>query len=242
MYEQIYRNSKIKTIFIKLEENIMADFSVNIARIPDGGFRRKWQNGDSAVDPLITGYMFTKWLLLPNHVETLIQSVGEILEQTCLSVTLPAGTINRAEFNGLGNQRFSVPTNVDWDNTITCRYLEFSGTPILKIFRGWVDSIRTITTGMSSLSNYTKSNYSGTMAYFATSADGSLETAVCGTGMFPLKSPRDQYGFDLTAIDKLEIDIDFNVDTLWEDDWVADLYASEIGVVPLDGEKDSGKL
>jgi len=201
----------------------MAYVSVN--QIAGGNFRRKWANGPGSVDPYITGFMLTDWLApeAAAYKED-VNATSIILSQTCLSVTLPGGTVNRAEFQGLGNQRFSVPGNVDWDNTLTSRFLEFSGCPILDIFHAWVVNIRDYSVGISQErgDSYGKANYSGTMYYATFDPGGQLEEYECATGIFPLKDPRDSYGHDLTAIDKLEVDIDFNVDTLWHDSFVKD--------------------
>lgn len=203
-------------------------------------FTRKWSGTQGAtVDPYITGYHFIYFSYIPKTLERMlnqttlpggidtIAKVKNFLHSSCLSVTLPGGMVNRAEFNGLGNIRYSAPSNVDFDNTVSMRFLEFSGTPTLAIFHGWVRMIRDYRSGASPLDDtydtYTRSNYAATMFYWTTQPNGKfIEEYECITGMFPLKDPRDLYGHDLTVYDKLEIDIDFNSDTLWHEDWVRD--------------------
>ena len=211
--------------------------------IAEGGntFTRKWAgNADGkAVDPYITGYHFIKFKYIHETIGAYLQAsqgdsglsskaeVASFLQSACLSVTLPGGTLNKAEFNGLGNTRYAVPSNVDFDNTTTIRFLEFSGLPVLTIFHNWVQMIRDYRTGTSGLNaesgTYTKSNYAASMLYWTTQPNGKfVEEYELLTGMFPMKDPRDQYGHDLTSIDKLEVDIDFNVDTMWHEKWVYD--------------------
>lgn len=202
-------------------------------------FTRRWAGTlNGAVDPYVTGYHFIKWAYLPAAMLQNIQQGGSnsfgspaevqnFLQASCLSVTLPSGTLNKAEFNGLGNVRYAVPTNVDYDNTFTIRFLEFSGTPVLSIFHGWVRMIRDYRTGASALTSnetsYTKSNYAASLYYWTTQPNGKfVEEYELLTGVFPQKDPRDQYGHDLSAIDKLEVDIDFNVDYMWHEQWVRD--------------------
>ena len=212
---------------------------VTATQLETGGFRRKWGNKNLApVDPYITGHFINKWLFMPSlgtTVDNFSPNNGILdgdlrvyLEQTCLSCTLPTGTLNRAEFQGLGNQRWSAATNIDWDTTVTCRFLEFSGTPLLNLFHAWVRRMRDYRTGIASdepgaaadnegFEDYGKRNYAASMVYATFDPGGRFEAGAVLTGLFPLKDPRDLYGHDLTAIDKLEIDIDFNVDTIWQE-------------------------
>lgn len=202
-------------------------------------FTRKWGTGKGAVDPYITGYHFVKWVALPpslgDHIGQIndgSKSVGnyaDLLSSLCTQVTLPGGTVNRAEINGLGNIRSAVPSNVDWDNTVTMRFLELSGLPVYKIISAWVRLIRDYRVGASKLANdtYGKSKYAGAAYYWTTSPDGqTIEFACCLAGLFPLKDPIDSFGHDLTAYDKLELDIDFNVDYVYRDSWVYNKVAN----------------
>jgi hypothetical protein len=94
----------------------------------------------------------------------------------------------------------------------------------------WVRMIRDYRSGVSTLvgenspngyNTYTKEGYASTMYYWITKPDGRLvEYAACLTGMFPKKDPTDLLSSDITTNDKLEIDIDFNVDYLWHEKWV----------------------
>lgn len=214
---------------------------------PSNKFSRRWggTTGSSPVDPYITGYHFVNFSYLPQNLPQAVSaaggndsftSMGEIqnfLNSACLSVTLPGGTLNKAEFNGLGNVRWSVPTNVDYDNSCTLRFVEYSGLPVLGIMHGWVRMIRDYKYGTSLLGanngasalggEYNKSNYAASMYYWTTEPNGEkVEYYAALTGLFPMKDPSDQFGHDLTSIDKLEIDIDFNVDYMWHESWVKD--------------------
>lgn len=210
-------------------------------------FTRKWGTLRSAVDPYITGYHFIKWTTLPPDLPKTVKEIddgtgitrfADLLSSLCLQVTLPTGTVNRAEINGLGNLRSSVPSYVDWDTTVSMRFLELSGLPIYKIISGWVRLMRDYRIGVSKLTNnmYGKSRYAGTAYYWTTSPDGkTIEFACCLAGLFPLKDPIDSFGHDLTGIDKLEIDVDFNVDYIYRDSWV---YQKVAAYANLDYNKD----
>ncbi|MCK5018917.1 MAG: hypothetical protein KAS32_17780 [Candidatus Peribacteraceae bacterium] len=209
----------------------------SFSAVTTNSFTRRWGGTENGVDPYVSGYFFTHWAALPDGLAAATQVAGgndgisskgeiqDILKSTTLSVTLPGGTVNKAEFTGLGGIKWAVPTNVDFDNTVTIRFLEFSSLPIFAIIHGWVRMMRDYRTGASLLEEdaYTKSNYSGTLYYWTTKPDGkTVEYFACLTGLFPMKDPSDQFGGDLTAYDKLEMDIDWNVDYVWHEDWVKD--------------------
>ena len=204
-------------------------------------------SGSIVADPYISGYHYIYWSSLPPQLNTYIatgdgerysgtlkgtgsglpsvSAVGAFLQGSCLSVTPPGGTLNKTEFTGIGGTKWSVPTNIDYGNSVTVKFLEFTGTPVLNIIHGWCRLIRDAKTGVTSLQNsdedYTKSAYAGTMFYWTTKPDGfTVEYSACYTGMFPTKDPQDLYSGDITAVDKLEVDIDFNVDWIWHEQWV----------------------
>jgi len=210
-------------------------------------FSRRWGTVASTVDPYITGYHFVYFSYLPPSLETNVKHAGmatgvninnadikNLLASACLSVTLPGATVNKAEFNGLGNIKWAVPSNVDWDNNCTIKFLESSGLPIFSTIHGWVRMIRDYRAGVSTLDSesgngqYTKSNYAATCYYWTTEPNGKIvEYHCCMTGMFPTKDPTDQFGHDITAYDKLELDIDFNVDYLWHEIWTKNFCQSK---------------
>ncbi len=209
-------------------------------------FTRRWAGtGEDAVDPFISGYFFIHFSYLPSQLPDAVGAAGgadglnsksqirSVLHSTCMAVTIPGATVNKTEITGLGGIKWAAPTNVDWDNTITLKFLEFSGLPIHSIIHGWVRLIRDYRTGVSQLEgeNYAKSEYAGTMYYWTTKPDGkTVEYAACASGMFPMKDPTDLLSGDITAYDKVEVDIDFNVDYLWHEQWVktkCQTYANE---------------
>ena len=198
-------------------------------------------------DPYISGYQFVYFPTLPSNLKfyantfsapNMIPDIPHLLGGACLSVTPPGGTLNKAEFTGLGGTKWEVPTNIDYGNTITVKFLEFQGLPIFNIFHGWFRMMRDYRTGTSSLNSpgpvaglsYTKSSYTGTMLYWTTRPDGlSVEYAAFYTGLFPTKDPQDSFAGDITAVDKLEIDIEFSLDWIWQEPWVyvaAQAYAA----------------
>jgi len=210
--------------------------------VTENPFDRRFGGTSSGVaDPYISGYHFIYFKKLPDQLVKNISYVDQgntpntqaqfkdavdvknTLSASCLSVTPPGGTLNKTEFTGLGGTKWSVPTNFDYGNTLTVKFLEFSSTPIMKIFHGWIKMIRDYRTGVSNLvgADYTKSQYAGTMMYWTTKPDGvTVEYAACYTGCFPTKDPQDLYSGDIGAYDKVEVDMEFSIDWAWHEHWV----------------------
>ena len=151
-----------------------------------------------------------------------------ILAGSCLSVTPPGGTLNKISFTGLGGTKWAVPGGIDYGDSISIKFVEYSGLPVCQIFHTWVKGIRDYRTGVSSRliagsdrSGYNKSKYAAKLYYWTTAPDGvTIEYAACYTGVFPLKDPQDLLSSDVENIGKIEPEIEFNVDYIWHEPWV----------------------
>lgn len=240
----------------------MSAFNTMLANTRD----RNWGGTASTVacEPYISGYAFVKWFLpgclsgylgknmaVNTNDQTDIyakagggdtEDSAAILSSACTGVTPPGGTLNKAEFQGIGGVKWAVPTNIDYGNSISLKYIEFSGLPILRIHRAWVNMIRDNKSGLTALSGgthnnslssggtgfYNKANYSACLLYWTTKPDGvTVEYYAAYSGVFPTKDPQDLFPGDITSIDKLEIDIDYNVDMIWHEDWVYKMAQNE---------------
>ncbi len=180
-----------------------------------------------AADPYVSGYHFIWFRDIPKEVVDQFSDIKKVLAGSCLSVTPPGGTLNKTEFTGLGGVKYSVPTNIDYGTSITVKFLEYSGLIILRFLHSWVKLIRDYRTGASNLEGkYSKPAYAGSMYYWTTKPDATfkdaenIEYAAFYTGMFPMKDPQDMFGSDLSSVDKLEIDVEFNVDWAYHEPWV----------------------
>lgn len=199
--------------------------------------------GDVVADPYISGYHYIRWTWIPKKLGNVIndggggtihavnqglnnvENIKKFLQGACLAVTPPGGTLNKTEFTGIGGMKWAVPTNIDYTNQLTIKFLEFHHLPVLTIFRSWVRMIRDFKSGTSHLwsneDHYSKENYAGTLFYWTTKPDGkTVEYSACYTGVFPTKDPQDLYSGDLTAVDKLEVDIEFSIDMAYHEKWV----------------------
>jgi hypothetical protein len=188
-------------------------------------------------DPYITGIHYIWFDKLPAQLATYASDnragglgdsdIKNILAATCLSVTPPGGTLNKVEFTGLGGIKWAVPGNVDYGNSVSVKFFEFQGLPLLSIFHGWIKMIRDYRTGVSDLidgdsgEGYTKKTYAGLMYYWTTAPDGqTIEYSACYDGVFPNKDPQDLFSSDVENTGKLDVEIEFNVDTSWTEPWV----------------------
>jgi len=189
-------------------------------------------------NPYTTGSFFVWFENIPEYIidytsrgQSGISSTSEIqniLAASCLSVTPPGGTLNSIEFTGLGGTKWTSPGNIDYGTSVSCKFLEFSKTPILDIFHGWVKLIRDYRLGISDLltddsegSEYTKSKFAATMYYWTTAPDGkTIEYYACYDGVYPTKDPQDLYSGDVETVGRLDVDQEFKLDYAWHEPWV----------------------
>lgn len=192
-------------------------------------------------DPYVSGYHFIWFERLPTQLPAYVlnedistpDQIQKLLAAACMRVTPPGGTLNRIEFNALGGTKWGVPGNVDYGNQVGIQFLEFSNTPILEILHGWFQLMRDAITGIadfdSNLASYSKGEYSSTLLYFTSTPDlKGIEYYAYYDGVFPLKDPQDLFTGDITASDKLEIELDFNVDYVWHQDWVYEKATAQL--------------
>jgi len=182
-------------------------------------------------DPYLTGYHFIYFAKLPPQLPQYsglndVNALTTLLTGSCLSVTPPGGTLNKVEYTGLGGIKWAVPGNIDYGNSVSVKFLEFNGTPILNVFHGWIKMIRDYRTGTSNLEDvdtagYTKATYAGLMYYWTTAPDAkTVEYYAAYDGVFPTKDPQDLFTSDVETVGRLDIEIEFNVDYVWHEDWV----------------------
>lgn len=207
---------------------------------------RRWGGHTVGVaDPYITGYHFIWFDKMPSgllaqmstaNADTNVtggltgEEMQKVLAATCTGVTPPGGTLNKIEFTGLGGVKWSVPGNLDYGNSVSVKFTEMQGLPITTIMHKWVKAIRDYRTGASNMidagttaGGYSKADYSALMYYWTTAPDAqTIEYYACYDGVFPTKDPADLHASDIESIGKLDIEIEFNVDYAWHENWVYD--------------------
>jgi len=222
----------LKNAFTQVQSNILS---------------RRWGGHTTGVaDPYITGYhhiWFDRMPNIPFDSEPVTGGLDKtetplILAATCTGVTPPGGTLNKVEFTGLGGVKWAVPGNLDYGNSISIKFQEMQGLPVTTIMHRWVKMMRDYRTGIAgdpltdsadqaSSTAYTKTNYSAVLYYWTTAPDGkTIEYYAAYDGVFPTKDPADLYASDVESIGKLDVEIEFNVDYVWHEQWVHDKISS----------------
>lgn len=190
-------------------------------------------------EPYVSGYQYTYWKLPDqlgevrgyyqssmNEVSELFSSVTDmanVLSATCTSVTPPGVTLNTVEFNAIGGAKYYAPGSIEPGTELSCRFTEFSGLPVHGILHRWVEMIRHNRTGTTKLegSDYAKNNYSGTVLYWTTKPDGkTVEYAAAYSGVFPKSSMLESFSGDITSVEKVELEVSFQIDFIYTEDWV----------------------
>lgn len=183
-------------------------------------------------DPYLTGYHYIYLAAIPTALPAYTTfpdraTLGYYLAGACLSVTPPGGTLNKVEYTGLGGIKWAVPGSIDYGNSVSVKFLEFNGLPTSNIMHGWVKMMRDYRSGVSNLQDeenlegYTKSTYACIMYYWTTAPDGKqVEYYAAYDGVFPTKDPQDLFTSDVETVGRLDVEIEFNVDYVWHEDWV----------------------
>lgn len=205
----------------------------SFAKVPNNRLSRNFGGTITGVaDPYITGYHFIYLAAIPTGLPIYTgfdstPNIGNYLAGACLSVTPPGGTLNKVEYTGLGGIKWAVPGNIDYGNSVSVKFLEFNGTPTTNIFHGWIKMIRDYRTGVSNLqdtenlSGYTKKTYACIMYYWTTAPDGKqVDYYAAYDGVFPTKDPQDLFTSDVETVGRLDIEVEFNVDYIWHENWV----------------------
>lgn len=203
----------------------------SFASVLENRLSRRFGGTFSSADPYTTGYGFIYFAklpsALPNYAGLGLQEIQNLLAGANTGVTPPGGTLNKIEMPGLGGIKWSVPSNIDFGNSVTLKFLEFNGTPILNIMHGWIKMIRDYRSGVTNLidgkdgGGYSKRTYAGLLYYWTTAPDAkTVEYAVCYDGVFPTKDPQDLFSTDIETVGRLDIEIEFNVDYAWHENWV----------------------
>lgn len=209
-------------------------------------------------DPYISGYFFVFFDKLPTGLASYTQllngklastqEIQTVLSATCLSCTPPGGTLNKVDFTGLGGVKWAVPGNIDYGNSVSLKFLEMSKTPIGDIMHSWVKMIRDYRTGVTGSPDkeqtlidreegdgYSNKTYSSLLYYFTTAPDAkTIEYFACYDGVWPTKDPQDLYTSDVETAGKLEIEIEFNVDYAWHEQWVYNKCVNLVSTMGLD--------
>lgn len=160
-------------------------------------------------DPLINGYSFFKWTVLPKWVRQAIPNFAEMTEKNFLE----GFSINDMELEtssitwGFAQNEYNVATNSKKGNTdFSIKHREFSGSPIRNAYQYWITGIRDPETGIATYcriagTDYAAKNHTGEIIYIVTRPDANnvdmnnIEYSCYYTAVLPTKIQLSQFSF-----------------------------------------------
>lgn len=188
-------------------------------------------------DPYISGYFYVLFTKVPEFVDPNVLQVFRVQQK---AVTLPDITVNTTEivtgFGGAGKEVHV--TSVDKGTDFNIKLLEQTGLPVINALANWVENMRDYNSGLSSLKNYSLSQYSGEVLVVLTKpildgvkdeqAGSFIEKAFYLTKVFPTSVPFSSLNQDITASDKVEIDVPFKHSGFYHGEAVNKFAASKL--------------
>lgn len=148
-------------------------------------------------NPYVSGYFYIYWLRLPEFMKNQVSGIdfSALHYRVLKSVEIPSRNLNTIEVQmGFGGtNKIVVPTTIETDTTLTMSCLELEGTPFSQAVRTWITAIRDPASGTSSIAQYGKKAFTGTLLYITTKPVNPntandkkiIETAYIFTNVFP---------------------------------------------------------
>jgi hypothetical protein len=186
-------------------------------------FYGNYNTGLLDFDPLITGYSFFKWTVLPQWFANRFPNFAEMTEKNFLEgfslsdIELETSTISA----GFAGNEYNVATTIKKGNTdFSIKHREFSGSPIRNMYQYWITGIRDPETGISTYGAaegiiYGAKNHTGEICYIVTRPDANntsttnIEFACYYTAVMPKKIQLSQFSFSHGSHDLVEYDQNF---------------------------------
>lgn len=189
--------------------------------------------GDNPIDVYVSGYHYLfitmqprlKAFIIADCLKTtgvagqhVIGDPAGILNIHNISLTPPGVSLGKTTNNATGGAKWQTPTNLEIGDEIACKYNEYSGTPIYRIHRGWVNFIKNTNLGITESDQpIYQEDYKATFLYATTRPDGkTIEFGAKFTGVWPTRSPTDVFASDVTNSDKVEIDMTYSIDHMYD--------------------------
>jgi hypothetical protein len=174
-------------------------------------------------DPLIQGYAFFKWTVLPTWMQTAFPNFGPITEKNFRSfsgisdIELETSAIS----HGFNSNEYNYATGTKKNNTeFSIKHQEFSGSPIRNMYQYWITGIRDPETGIATYPRvygieYSAKNHTGEIIYIATRPDANnvdmhnIEFACYYTAVMPTKILLGHFNYDPGSHDGVEYEQSF---------------------------------
>jgi hypothetical protein len=191
-------------------------------------------------DPLINGYSFFKWTVLPQWLTDVFPGFRDMTEKNFVEgfsisdIDLETGSIT----SGFAGNDYNFATTIKKNNTdFSIKHREFSGSPIRNAYQYWISGIRDPETGIATYAKragiaYSAKNHTGEICYITTRPDAdnvdmtNIEFACYYTAVFPTKIQLSQFSF--SAGDHSNTDYDQSFKGVFHMGANVDAYAYEI--------------
>jgi hypothetical protein len=174
-------------------------------------------------DPLVSGYAFFRWTVLPSWITKAYPGFKAMTEKNFLEgfsisdIELETTTITQS----FAANEYNVATNSKKGNTdFSIKHREFSGSPIRNMYQHWITGIRDPETGIATYPkiygiDYAAKNHTGEIIYIVTRPDANnvdmnnIEFACYYSAVMPTKIMLSQFAFTHGSHDAVEYEQSF---------------------------------
>jgi len=174
-------------------------------------------------DPLISGYSFFKWVVVPQWVTSAFPGFQAMTEKNFLGgFSLADMELQMSEVtHGFAANQYNIASTMNKGNTeFAINHREFSGSPIRNMYQYWITGIRDPETGIATYprvhsTDYAAKNHTGEIVYIVTRPDANnvgrnnIEFACYYTAVMPTKIMLSQFAFTHGTHDAVEYEQNF---------------------------------
>jgi len=174
-------------------------------------------------DPLVTGYSFFKWVVVPTWITDTFADFQAMTEKNFLTgFSLADMELQTTDItHGFAANTYNVASNIQkGNNEFSITHREFSGSPIRNMYQYWVSGIRDPETGIATYPrvhgvDYSAKNHTGELVYIVTRPDAdnvgrpNIEFACYYTAVMPTKIQLSQFAFTHGTHDAVEYEQNF---------------------------------
>ena len=174
-------------------------------------------------DPLVSGYSFFKWIVVPSWVSAAFPDFQAMTEKNFLAgFSLADMELQTADVtHGFAQNTYNIASNIQkGNNEFSITHREFSGSPIRNMYQYWVTGIRDPETGIATYprvhgTDYAAKNHTGEIIYIVTRPDANnvgrnnIEFACYYTAVMPTAIRLSQFAFTHGTHDAFEYEQNF---------------------------------
>jgi len=175
-------------------------------------------------DPLVSGYSFFKWIVVPSWVSQAFPDFQAMTEKNFLSgFSLADMELQTTEVtHGFAANQYNIASTMNKGSSgeFSITHREFSGSPIRNMYQYWITGIRDPETGIATYprvhgTDYAAKNHTGELVYIVTRPDANnvgrnnIEFACYYTAVMPTRIMLSQFAFTHGTHDAVEYEQNF---------------------------------